>query len=137
MIYISIKPEFTKLIEEGIKKYEFRNYLPKRGVKILYVYETAPTSALKYIFEVGEIIKYPHQIKEDNYLGHKRFNQGLSAKYAYEIKKVLLLKKPLLLKELRENFTFTPPQAYAYGERYLKLTKYMEKAKQEVIIDRG
>ena len=51
-IYLSIKPEFTEKIETGEKNYEFRKYYPKQKIDILYVYETVPTCALKYIIEL-------------------------------------------------------------------------------------
>lgn len=121
-IYISIKPKFTKKIENGQKNYEFRKYIPKQEICTLYVYETVPTSKLKYIIELGKIIEYPNKILKSGY-GNEEFNKGLkNAKYAYEIKHVDLLEKPIDLKILKEKYGFVPPQSYAYEDRYVELT---------------
>lgn len=124
-IYISIKPKYTKLIENKTKNYEFRKYIPKKGVDILYVYESFPTCELKYIIEVNNILKYPEKITKEGY-GNDEFNNGLKqSKYAYEIFKVYKLKNPLPLKTLKEKYNFNAPQSYAYDEKYIELTKYI------------
>lgn len=124
-IYLSIKPEFTKKIETGEKNYEFRKYLPKKPIDTLFVYETAPTCALKYIIKLGKIIKYPKKILKPGY-GNDEFNKGLKkSKYAYQIKNVYLLEKPIILNELKQKYGFTAPQSYAYDDRYKKLTEYL------------
>jgi len=116
-IFISIKPKYLRLIEVGEKTYEFRNYYPKEKIDILYVYETSPTCALKYIIHIGKIIKVPDRIKETG-IGNAEFNVGNKTKYAYKIKNIYILEKPILLKELKEKYSFTPPQAYAYDTKY-------------------
>ena len=128
-IYLSIKPEFTKRIETGEKNYEFRKYYPKQKIDILYVYETAPTCALKYIIELGNIIEYPNKISKEGY-GNSDFNDGLKkSKYAYEIKHVDILEKPITLLQLRNIYNFFPPQGYAYDERYPELTNEINNSK--------
>ena len=102
-IYISIKKEHLQRIVALEKNYEFRNYYPKNGADVLYVYESSPTCELKYIIELGEIIKHPDKITKEGY-GNLEFNQGLKTKYAYEIKHLYALEKPISLKRtLPEN----------------------------------
>lgn len=132
-IFLSIKPEFTKRIAEGCKNYEFRNYIPKKYFELLYVYETVPTSSLKYIILIDKIAKYPDKIKEDGY-GNNEFNKGLKTKYAYHISSVEKLVDPIPLKILKEKFGFTAPQGYAYDERYPELTKFINDSKKIKII---
>lgn len=133
-IYLSIKPEFTKKIETGEKNYEFRKYYPKQKIDILYVYETVPTCALKYIIELGNIVEYPNKILKDGY-GNLDFNNGLKkSKYAYEIKHVYILEEPINLSKLREEYNFVPPQGYSYDEKYPKLTKYLNNSKVRRLI---
>lgn len=133
-IYLSIKPELTKKIETGEKNYEFRKYFPKQKIDILYVYETVPTSALKYIIELGEIIEYPNKISKDGY-GNLEFNNGLKkSKYAYEIKHVDILEEPILLPQLKNHYNFAPPQGYAYDEKYPKLTEDIKNSKTRRLI---
>ena len=132
-IYISIKPEFTKKIETGEKNYEFRKYYPNQKIDILYVYETTPTCTLKYIIELGEIIKYPNLITKDGY-GNEEFNKGLKkSKYAYEIRHVYILENQISLFELRQIYHFTPPQSFAYDNRYPELTMKLNNAKRQLI----
>ena len=115
-IYISIRPEHTNRIENLIKNYEFRNYIPRKKIDYLIVYETFPTCKIKDIIEIDDIVEYPNKIDENGY-GNKDFNEGLKkVKYAYHIKHLKKLSKPILLKKLREKYNFTPPQSYAYFE---------------------
>ena len=127
-IYISIKKEHLQRIVALEKNYEFRNYYPKNGADVLYVYESSPTCELKYIIELGEIIKYPDKITNEGY-GNLEFNQGLKTKYAYEIKHLYALEKPISLKELRERYHFIPPQGYAYDITYKELTEKVKCSK--------
>lgn len=133
-IYLSIKPKFTKKIETGEKDHEFRKYIPKEAIDTLFVYETVPTCQLKYIIELGKIVKYPDKINELGY-GNADFNAGLKqSKYAYEIKHVDLLENPICLKELKDVYEFAPPQSYAYDDRYEKLTNDIKSAKVKRLI---
>ena len=133
-IFISIKPKFTSKIEAGEKNYEYRNYIPNEDFDTLYVYETNPTSALKYILHIDKIVKYPTKILEDGF-GNEEFNQGLKkSKYAYHIANVYKLDKPIPLEELRKKYGFFAPQSYAYDKKYLDLVDYIKNAKVEKII---
>lgn len=133
-IYVSIKQEPTYKIVQGIKNYEFRNYIPKKSFKFLYVYVTAPQSQLKYIIEIGDIVKYPEQLKLDGD-GNSDFNQGKKSKYAYPIIKVYELTNPILLEELKNKFGFVPPQAFSYAETYAELTEYILTSEKVIIIN--
>lgn len=134
-IFISIKPEFTKRIELGEKNYEFRKYIPKEKIDKLYVYETVPTCSLKYILTIDKIIEYPNKIIEVGY-GNDDFNNGLKkSKYAYHISKVEKPDKSINLKELKNDYSFVPPQSYAYDSRYPKLTNYIENTSKTVLIN--
>jgi predicted transcriptional regulator len=134
-IFISIKPEFTKRIELGEKNYEFRKYIPKEKIDKLYVYETVPTCSLKYILTIDKIIEYPNKIIEVGY-GNDDFNNGLKkSKYAYHISKVEKLDKSINLKELKNDYSFVPPQSYAYDSRYPELTNYIENTSKTVLVN--
>jgi predicted transcriptional regulator len=134
-IYISINPESMNKIIKGIKNNEFRNYIPKSGFTLLYVYETAPTGKLKYVIEIGEIVSYPDKIEEEGD-GNTDFNNGKKTKYAYSISKVEELVNPISLRELKEKFGFLPPQAFSYGKRYPNLTAYIEITEKKLVIER-
>ena len=134
-IYVSIKQESTSKIVQGIKNHEFRNYIPKESFKFLYVYVTAPQSQLKYVIEIGNIVKYPEQLEVEGD-GNLDFNQGKKSKYAYPIMKVYELTNPISLEELKKRFGFVPPQAFSYAERYRGLTERILTAEKAIIINR-
>ena len=123
-IYISIKPIHLNRIVNGTKNYEFRNYVPKKEFDTLYVYESYPTSSLKYIIKIDKIVKSPDKI-DDKGIGNIEFNQGDKTKYAYHIDKIYKI-DPINLKTLKEKYHFTPPQGYAYDTRYEILTNYLK-----------
>lgn len=132
-IYVSIKVDPISKIVQGKKDHEFRNYIPKKEFKFLYVYVSAPKSELKYVIEVEKIVKYPENL-ESKGDGNQEFNEGKKSKYAYSILKVYELANPIPLKELREKFGFVPPQAFSYGETYPELTQYIKKSKKTILI---
>ena len=134
-IYVSIKQEPISKIIQGKKNHEFRNYIPKRSFKFRYVYVTAPKSQLRYVIEIGDIVKYPEQLDFDGD-GNFDFNYGKKSKYAYPIIKVYELINPISLEELKEKFGFVPPQAFSYDETYRELTKYILTSEKVVIINR-
>ena len=131
-LYMSINPIAISKIESKIKTYEFRNYIPKNNFEKIYVYVTSPVCELKYILLIDEIISYPNLIPE-NGDGNYEFNHGVKAKHAYQISEVYKLAKPLLLTDLKEKFGFVPPQGYAYSDRYIELTNYIELAEKDLI----
>lgn len=134
-IYLSIKTDPISKIVQGIKNHEFRNYVPKESFNFLYVYVSAPQSELKYVIEIGEIVKYPKKL--DNHgAGNLEFNKGEKSKYAYPILKVFEVVRPIPLKELKEKFAFVPPQAFSYSKTFSELTNYIEKAEKVVIISK-
>lgn len=131
-LYMSINPSAASKIENKVKTYEFRNYIPKRKFDKLYVYVTGPVYELKYILLIDDVISYPNTIPE-NGDGNFEFNQGIKAKHAYQIGKVYKLKKTILLNELKEKYGFVPPQGYAYSDRYNDLTEYIESAEKDLL----
>ncbi|MEE3343794.1 MAG: hypothetical protein VZS44_06870 [Bacilli bacterium] len=134
-IFISIKPQYIKLIITGEKNYEFRKYIPKEKINKLYVYETTPTKSLKYIMTIDKIIEYPNKIKEPGY-GNEDFNNGLKkSKYAYHISKVEELDKSIELSELKSIYSFTPPQSYAYDTKYNSLLNYIDNVPKKIILN--
>ncbi|MDD2637080.1 MAG: hypothetical protein PHW82_16435 [Bacteroidales bacterium] len=132
-IYVSINKNSNFKIVSGVKNHEFRNYIPKEKFDLLYVYETSPTSKLKYLVEIGKIVEYPNKLNSCGD-GNTEFNEGIKSKYAYEILKVYELIIPITLNELKEKFNFMPPQAFAYGKRYPELTSNLEKSEKKLII---
>lgn len=134
-IIFSIKPKYNKLIIEGKKIFEYRNYVPKDFNGYFWVYETLPIKRLKYLMKVDFPIAYPNKLDGDSY-GVRRFNDGeMGSKYAYKIKEVYLMKEPLELDFLKREFKFVPPQAYTYLDKNKELKKFIaDKVKLERIV---
>ena len=101
----------------------------------MYVYVTAPQSQLKYVIEIGNIVKYPEQLEFDGD-GNLDFNKGKKSKYAYPIIKVYELTHPISLEDLKKKFGFVPPQAFSYAETFAELTEHILTAEKVVIINR-
>ena len=132
-IYVSINPNSTFKIVQGIKKYEFRNYIPRAKFKYLYVYVTAPKSELRYIIEIGKIVKYPNILIGDSD-GVLEFNRGMKSKYAYPVIKVYELVNPISLDELRKKYDFSAPQAFAYDSAYPTLTNCIKGMEKKLLV---
>lgn len=124
-VVISIKPKFVDLIKNGQKNYEFRKYIPKKGVNRLWIYTSSPIRSLEYVAEIDNIVTYPEHIIEEGF-GNEDFNNGLKqSKYAYHIKHLYHFKKPLKLEQLRFEFGFTAPQSYFYLKNNQKLSEFV------------
>lgn len=124
-VVISIKPKFVDLIKKGLKNYEFRKYIPKKGVNRLWIYTSSPICSLEYVADIDNIITYPEHIQEEG-IGNDEFNRGLKqSKHAYHIKHLYRLKTPLKLERLKSEFGFTAPQSYFYLENTPKLSEFV------------
>mgnify|MGYP001594126032 CR=1 FL=1 len=128
-IFLSIKPNFSSLIESREKTYEFRRYKPKYSIKRIWLYVMSPDSNLKYIAEVGGALEYPNQIPEND-VGNADFNKGLKvSKFAFPILHLDELVEGIPLQRLRDEFNFNPPQGYIYTDAFPKLAKYVKSCK--------
>lgn len=126
-VVVSVYPKFTNLIKTGEKNYEFRKYVPKRGVDRLWIYSSSPTCALEYIADIDKIIEFPQKITEMG-IGNDDFNNGLKkSKFAYHIKHLYKLESPLSLERLRNEFGFSAPQSYFYLESNTELQNFLLK----------
>lgn len=134
-VILSIRPIYNDLIVRKEKLYEFRNFKPKFLSNYFWVYESSPNKQLKYLMRIAEPVVFPDKLNGISF-GVDRFNTGeMKSKYAYKIIELYQLEKPLSMIYLQKNFNFTPPQAYTYLQRNLKLQKYIaENVKLKKII---
>ncbi|KOO51503.1 hypothetical protein [Viridibacillus arvi] len=125
-IFISIKPPYCKLIKSREKVNEFRSKIPKQPIKYFWVYESAPSSSLKYCAIVGTPVHFPDKVEEVGN-GDLSFNEGNSKyTYAYPILKLYELTEAIPLNILKEMYQFSPPQGFAYCARYPELDPYLK-----------
>ncbi|KAI9061431.1 hypothetical protein FKP32DRAFT_944211 [Trametes sanguinea] len=118
-VVISIKPEFTKLISERKKNYEYRKYRLKESVDRLWLYETAPTSAITYVMETSRP-KVPGEVNDPSGIGNDDFDKGLKqSKYGYPVTGLYRLKTPLSTSELKQRFDIAVPQGWRYATKRL------------------
>jgi len=116
-IIISIHPPHVANIVRRTKNHEYRNYLIPHTVKRLWIYETSPVSAIKYVATISHG-KRPGEVAEDGGIGNSDFNQPqaeTTAKYAYEILRLEALETPLTMHDLKSrSWLGGPPQKYCY-----------------------
>lgn len=120
-ILLSIKPEYTKKILEGIKKFEYRKTLPHKVVDKIIMYSTNPDKLVIGEFEVIETIS----MKPTPMWEYTKLNAGISRArfreyfhkckiaYAYKIGKVIKYKNP---KKLQDYGINQAPQSFMYLE---------------------
>lgn len=124
-VFFSIKPEFVQLIAQKRKNFEFRKYIPKKQPEMVIIYSTSPVCEIRYIAIIDTIVTYPSNIPENGY-GNIDFNLGKKkSKFAYHISKLYELNDPINLSTLRTYYSFSPPQSYAYLEKYKDLAVYI------------
>lgn len=133
-VVMSIKPVHLNRIVTGVKNYEFRKYIPKKGVDRLWIYTSSPECRLEYMAVIDKVVTYPDKITEEGF-ENTEFNDGQKeAIHAYHIIKLYKLKEPLTLEKLKKEYNFTAPQSFMYLESNEKLKKRLENIELEEII---
>ncbi|THG40696.1 helix-turn-helix domain-containing protein [Sphingomonas olei] len=138
-VVFSIKPEYSRKIASGEKTIELRRRFPMSvpaGTTAL-IYETSPTRALAGIAEIGEVHRCaPQEIwttfGERACITRKDFDSyfaGVDRAFAIELRHARRLARPLELSELRERFSFEPPQSFLYATPKLREALLNECAK--------
>lgn len=125
-VFMSIKEIHMNRILSKIKNHEFRTKKPKKDFDYIIVYVPTPIKELKYVLKVEQPVDTPNKISIDGY-GNKEFNNASTEKYAYPIESVYEINKPIKIDILKQEFNFTAPQSFAYGEKYQKLLEYIDK----------
>lgn len=122
-ILFSIQPKYMKLILLGSKKIEYRNnFFNCNYPNWFYVYESKPSSQIKYCILLDKPFIKGENISIKTY-GVDRFNkQEMKRKFAYPILKVMIIDKPINLIKLK-SIGVTPPQNYIYIQRNEELNK--------------
>ncbi|KAI1095665.1 hypothetical protein F5B19DRAFT_440541 [Rostrohypoxylon terebratum] len=101
-IMVSLHPEPLANILDRTKDHEFRVWKIPPDVSRIWIYSTRPFSELKYMCILGPP-KLPGQIEDERGIGNAEFNQGKSAKFAYEILQVYELNNPVSLDEMKKK----------------------------------
>jgi len=137
-VVFSIKPEYSRKIASGEKTVELRRRFPlsvPAGTTAL-IYETSPTRALSGIAEIGEVHKRtPLQIwmafGDRACIARKDFDAyfaGVDHAFAIELRHGRPLSRSLGLSELRDRFSFEPPQSFLYATLKMREALLYERA---------
>ena len=116
---LSIKPEFSRRILGGSKRFEYRKSIFKESVGLVYMYESAPTMMVVGQFRILRVItddpiaiwnltNHASGIEKKRYFDYFR---GRTTAHAIEVCDVVRYDSPLLLHEIYDS---RPPQSFAY-----------------------
>ena len=138
VILLSIKPQYTKKIFSGEKKFEFRKQKPKFPPTIIYIYESYPTKLIVGKFIVKRILSDTPQNIWEKCKDHGGINKDEFFKYcdkkelifAYEIGKIIKFSNPV--DPMTYDSGFKAPQDFIY---YRCPPPYTEFEEQKVIED--
>nr|WP_256369188.1 helix-turn-helix domain-containing protein [Ruegeria sp. HKCCA4008] len=129
-VVLSIKPQYSTPILEGVKTVELRRRFPVKVPKgtLAYIYSTSPTRALTgtaYISGVEKISLEEMWTKYSSVACIKRsdfddYFSGLDQGIAIQLEHVRQLPRAIGLDELRNRFEFTPPQSFVYANPLLR-----------------
>lgn len=116
-LILSIRPQHVANIVSRVKNHEFRNYLLPVSARRLWIYETSPASAIRYVATISHG-KRPGEIREPGGLRNDEFDRGElegRVKYAYEILRLEELEEPWTLAALKKNgWLGGAPQKYCF-----------------------
>jgi len=129
-VVLSIRPQYSDKILEGKKTVELRRRFPASAPRgtIAYIYSTSPVRAMVGLAEIGGVRRLPLQKLWDEYekaaqISRDDFNryfEGLDCGYALCLDEIRSFLRPIPLEELRERFSFEPPQSFLYAKLNLR-----------------
>jgi len=119
-LLLSIKPEYSKKIFSGEKKYEFRKQKPKFMIDVVFIYESSPTRNIVGGFSIKKIhsgsperiwqkCKDSSGIERSNYL---EYCNGTRVIHAFEIGEIFKFDSPVDPFGMISDFK--PPQSFSY-----------------------
>lgn len=118
-ILLSIKPEYSKLIFKGTKKYEFRKHLPQKKVDKIIVYSSSPDQMIIGEVSVIETLSMKptplwELTKKEAGISRAKFREyfhGCNEAYAYKLGDFIIYDTPKTLNELGLK---QAPQSFVY-----------------------
>jgi predicted transcriptional regulator len=129
-VVLSVHPRYSGKIVKGEKTVELRRRFPAdldAGTLVL-IYETSPTRALTGIAEIAHILTGSpsaiwREFSDEACIARKDFDDyfsGTKEGVAIKLRGARRLTRALELKELRERFSFAPPQSFVYAPPRLR-----------------
>lgn len=129
-VVLSIRPQYSEKIIEGLKTVELRRRFPVSAPQgtIAYIYSTSPVRAIIGSAQIKDVIKLPtseiwRRFSEKAFIERSDFDkyfEGLDSGFALLFEQAKPFAEPISLDVLREQFNFKPPQSYLYAKRDLR-----------------
>lgn len=123
-VVFSIKPEYCEKILRGEKTVELRRRFPMSvpAGSTALIYATSPARALLGFAEIGHVYRHSPagiwtSFADQACIARQDFDnyfEGADCGFAIELKRARRLRRPLGLGELRDRFSFEPPQSFLY-----------------------
>ncbi|KAF9456609.1 hypothetical protein BDZ94DRAFT_1314998 [Collybia nuda] len=111
---LAIKPEFTDLIMARRKNHEYRSYKMRETVVRIWLYTTAPKSAITHVM-VTALPKSPGEVCDSVGVGNDEFDNGLTTfKFGYPVLGLHSLEVPIKL-DVMKKYGVLPPQGLVYA----------------------
>jgi len=116
---LTIKPHFAELIAKREKNHEYRKYELRDTVERLWLYQTAPVSAITHVIRTDRP-KRPGEVQDPSGIGNNDFDNGLKqSKFGFPVLGLYELKAPLKTAEMKSQYDISPPQGYLYAPQKL------------------
>jgi predicted transcriptional regulator len=129
-VVLSIKPRYSDKIVTGQKTVELRRrFSAQVGIgTLVLIYETSPIRALTGVAEIADVLTGSPNIiwkefSDEACIARKDFDDyfaGTKQGVAIRLRGARRLTRALELKELRERFSFAPPQSFIYAPPQLR-----------------
>ena len=136
-IILSMQPDpYIPQILQGQKTHEFRKYPLPESTRRVWMYITAPVSAIKYICTIGPAtVRGAGVALPENGIGNVEFNsRGGGWKhggYAYELLDVCELPHEIGLPELKQKYGLKgPPRRWLYLPEKIEREKILSSLKR-------
>jgi predicted transcriptional regulator/DNA-binding XRE family transcriptional regulator len=138
-VVLSIKPEYSSAILEGRKTVELRRRFSTqipRGT-LAFIYSTTPDRAIVGTARISDVCRKPVAAIWKKHSQHACIKKtdfdsyfaGVHEGYVLHFEDVRSLKRIVSLQELRERFSFEPPQSFLYAKPILREALIHEKTK--------
>ncbi|HTN59960.1 MAG TPA: helix-turn-helix domain-containing protein [Devosia sp.] len=129
-LVLSVKPEYSGKIVKGEKTIELRRRFPTKvsAGTLVMIYETSPTRAIIGVAEIADVLTGStsaiwKQFSHQACIGRSNFDSyfaGTKDGFAIRLRGARRLSRALGLQELRERFSFEPPQSFLYATPELR-----------------
>lgn len=129
-VVLSVKPQYSGKIVKGEKTVELRRRFPAHigAGSLVIIYETSPTRAITGMAEIADVLTGSVSAIWKEYgreacIERRDFEDYFAGKkdgFAIKLRGARQLSRKLALEELRERFSFEPPQSFLYASPDLR-----------------